>query len=70
MGRMDGISNENVYKRFEMCHGGEGKKCGVVEEVKRQTSKWFGHMERLEKSRMPRRVYVSEIERMLEDDLQ
>ncbi len=32
--RMDGTSNENVYERFEMCHRGEGKKCGVVEEVK------------------------------------
>ncbi len=23
---------------------GEEKKCGVVEEVKRQMLKWFGHM--------------------------
>ncbi len=30
--RMDGMSNESVYKRFEMGHMGE-----VVEEVKRQT---------------------------------
>ncbi len=43
--RMDGMSNKNVYERFGMCHVGEGKKCGVVEEVKRQTSKWFGHVE-------------------------
>ncbi len=45
-----------------MCHMGEGKKCGVVEEVKRQTLKWFGHMEQMEESKMTRRVYVSEIE--------
>ncbi len=32
--RMDGMSNESVYKRFGMCHVGKGKKCGVVEEVK------------------------------------
>ncbi len=32
--RMDGMSNESVYECFGMCHGGEGKKCGVVEEVK------------------------------------
>ncbi len=32
--RMDGWSNENVYERFGMCHVGEGKKCGAVEEVK------------------------------------
>ncbi len=45
-----------------MCQVGEGKKCGVVEEVKRQTLKLFGHMERMEESKMTRRVYVSEIE--------
>ncbi len=33
--RMDGMSNESVYKRFGMCHVGEGKKCGVVEEGKK-----------------------------------
>ncbi len=27
------------------CHVGEGKKCGVVEEVKRQMLKWFVHMD-------------------------
>ncbi len=30
--------------------------------MKRQTLKWFGHMERMEESRMTRRVYVSEVE--------
>ncbi len=45
------------------CVVGEGKKCGVVEEVKQQTLKWFGHMERMEESKMTSRmVYVSEIE--------
>ncbi len=39
--RMDGVSNECVYERFGMSHVGVGKKCGVVEEVKRQTLKWF-----------------------------
>ncbi len=60
--RMDGMNNESVYEHFGMCHVGEGKKCGVVEEVKQQTLKWFGHMERMEESKMTRRVYVSEIE--------
>ncbi len=61
--RMDGVSNENVYEHFGMCHVGVGKKCGVVEEVKRQTLKWFWpHMERMEESKMTRRVYMSEIE--------
>ncbi len=44
--RTDGMSNESVYECFGMCHVGEGKKCGVVEEVKRQTLQWFGNMER------------------------
>ncbi len=43
--KMDGMSNESVFECFGMCYVGEGKKCGVVEEVKRQTLKWFGHME-------------------------
>ncbi len=49
--RMDGMSNESVYECFGMCHGCEGKKCGVVEKVKRQTltpSLWAG------KNRAPR----------------
>ncbi len=38
-------------------------KCnGVVEEVKRQTLKWFGHVERMEEGKMTKRVHVSEIE--------
>ncbi len=30
--------------------------------MKQQTLKWFGHMERMEESKMTRRVYVSAIE--------
>ncbi len=41
---------------------GAGKKCGVVEKVKRQMLKWFGHMERMEEGKMTRRVYMSETE--------
>ncbi len=52
----------SVYEHFGMCHVGEGKQCGVVEELKRQTLKWFGHMEGMEEGKMTRRVYVSEIE--------
>ncbi len=62
MSRMDGMRNESVYECFGMCHVSEGKKCGVVEEVKRQTLKWFGHMERMEEGKVTKRVYVSEIE--------
>ncbi len=45
--RMGGVSNESVYERFGMSHVGVGKKCGVGKEVKRQTLKWFGHMEQM-----------------------
>ncbi len=45
-----------------MCHVGVGRKCGVVEKVKRQTLKWFGHVERMEEDKIAKRVYVSEIE--------
>ncbi len=60
--RMDRVSNESVYERFGMYDGGEEKKCGVVEEVKQQTLKWFCHMERMEGRRMTRRMCVSETE--------
>ncbi len=42
---MGGMSNETVYERFGMCHRGERKKCGMMEEVKRQALKWLDHME-------------------------
>ncbi len=58
--RMDGVSNESVYERFGMSHVDVGNKCGVIEEVKRQTLKWFGHMECMEEGKMTRRVYMSE----------
>ncbi len=35
--RMDGESNESVYKRFGMSSKGEGMKCRVVEGVKHNT---------------------------------
>ncbi len=31
--------------------------------MKRQISKWFGHIKQMEESKMTRRVYVSEIEK-------
>ncbi len=56
------MSNESVYGKFGMHYIGEGKKCGVVEELKQHIFKWFGHMEQTEESKMTRSVYVSEIE--------
>ncbi len=51
-----------MYERFGMSHVDVGKKWGGVEEVTRQTLKWFGHMERMEEGKMTRRVYMSGIE--------
>ncbi len=57
--RMDGESNESVYNRFGMSSKGEGMKRGVVEGVKRNTVRWFGHVERTAENVMTKRVYVS-----------
>ncbi len=54
--RMDGMSNESVYELFGMCDVDDGKKFRVVDEVKRQTLKWFGHMERMEEGKMTRKM--------------
>ncbi len=56
--RMDGLSNERVHECFGVCYVGDGKKCGVVEEMNRHTSKRFGMGE----SNMTKMVYVSEKE--------
>ena len=55
-------SNENVYERFGMESKGVGIKCGVVEWVKRNSLRWFGHVERMQKENLAKRVYNSEIE--------
>ena len=60
--RWDRERNESVYERFGMSEKGIGIDCGVVEWVKRNTLRWFGHLERMEKGEITRRVYESEIE--------
>ena len=60
--RLDGESNESVYNRFGMASKGEGMKCGVVEWVKRNTLRWFGHMERMDENEMTKRVYRSKVD--------
>ncbi len=42
--RMDGESNENVYRKLFISSRGEGMSCGVVEMVKRSTLRWFVHL--------------------------
>ena len=60
--RWDRERNESVYERFGMEEKGRGINCGVVEWVKRNTLRWFGHIERMEKEELTRRVYDSEVE--------
>ncbi len=46
MNRMDGMSNENVYRKFGMTSKGEGMTCAVVEVAKCSTvdtwQEWVG----------------------------
>ncbi len=58
MNRMDGESNENVYRRFGMSSRGEGMSCGVVEMVKCSTLRWFGHLERMDDTEFTRRISI------------
>ncbi len=60
MTRWDGESNESVYKRCGMGSQANGVNCGVVEWVKRNTKRWFGHVERMGSEEFVKKVYVSE----------
>ncbi len=41
------MSNESVYERCGMGARVGGVKCGMVERVRRNTLRWFGHAERM-----------------------
>ncbi len=58
----DGESNESVYETCAMGACASGVKCGVVEWVKRNMLRWFGHIERTNGEEFMKKVYVSEIE--------
>ncbi len=60
--RMDGESNEDVYKKFGMSSRGGGMSCGVVKMVKRSTLRWFGHLERIDERELTKKVYRSKID--------
>ena len=44
--RRKGESNESMYERCCMGPCAHGVKCGVVEWMKKNTLRWFGHIER------------------------
>ncbi len=56
----DGESNESVYKRCGMGSQVNGVNCGVVEWVKRNTLRWFGHVERMGIEEFVKKVYIYE----------
>ena len=62
MTRWEGESNESVYERCGMGPCAHGVKCGVVEWVKINTLRCFGHMERKKSEEFVKKVYVSESE--------
>ncbi len=62
MTRWEGESIESVNERCGMGVCTSGVKCGVVEWVKRNTLRWFGHVERMNSGEFVEKVCVSEIE--------
>ncbi len=60
--RWEGESNENVYERCSMGACASEVKCGVVEWVKINTLRWFGHIERINGEEFVKKVYLSELE--------
>ncbi len=56
----DGESNESVYERCNMRSHVNGVNCGIVEWVKRNMLRWFGHIERMGNEEFLKKVYMSE----------
>ena len=46
--RLERESNERIYNRYGMSERGVGMECGVIEWVKRNTLRWFGHVGRMQ----------------------
>ncbi|MCP3679428.1 MAG: hypothetical protein GY782_03855 [Gammaproteobacteria bacterium] len=49
------LTNEEVKQRC-------GVETDVIEKMRRNTLRWFGHVERMESERLTKRVYASEVE--------
>ena len=61
--RWEDENNESVYERCGMGPCANGMQCAVVEWVKIDTLRWFGHVERKKSEGFVEKVYVSEIEK-------
>ncbi len=49
-------------ERCSMRACGHGVKCRMVDWVKRNTLRWFGHIERIKSEEFVKKLYVSETE--------
>ncbi len=58
--RWDGESNESVYERCGMGIHANEVNFGVGEWVKRNTLRWFGHIERLGSEEFVKNMYTIE----------
>ncbi len=56
----DGETLESVYESCGMGSHANGVNCGVVEWVKRNTLRWFGHIERMGSEEFVKKVHMSE----------
>ncbi len=59
--RWEGENNESVHERCGMSTCANLVKCGAVEWLKRNTMKWFGHVERMGSGEFVKKVYESEL---------
>ncbi len=62
MTRWDGGNNDCVYERCSMRTCANGVKRGVVEWLKRNILRWFGHIKRMNSEQFVKKVYVSDID--------
>ncbi len=62
LNRIDGESSESVYGKLGMSFKNEGMNCGVVEVVKCNTLRWFGHLERMGGDKLTKRIYKSGVD--------
>ncbi len=62
MSRWDGVSTESVHERCGMRGRESGVGFSVVEWVKRNTLRWFDHIERMENEEFVKKVYLSSVE--------
>ena len=56
MNKMDGESIKSDYGRFGICIISERTICVVVEVIKYNILKWFGHVERMAGNERTRRI--------------